>query len=604
MTRPRLTDLPLVVKIGFAPTLALVVLLVLSIGAVLAENSQSAALKRVVSVDMPASLEMQRISERLVAAHGKLYFLMTQQAANDHVEKIPGEMDKLLGDFDSIVKDVARLKAQAPADQQPQFDKLIKDIKDAKDAVGAVQGMMGVDIATAQGFAGQFEDQYKKMNGTLAKVVQAAKAETDARTAKTLAASAAAAGATLVGAAVTLLLVGGVAVGSVLTMRRSIGRIAGATEALAKGDRHVNLDPLMRGDELGAIVRSLAVFRDNQAHLDKLRAEQDRTEEQRRRNEEEQAAVVASLASGLDKLATGDLTFRLNDQFPGAYRKLQEDFNAAVAKLEQTLSGISAATGLLRTGTSEISRAAQDLSVRTERQAATLQETAAALEQITSNVDKTADGAAHAREAVAGAKSDAERSGEIVDRAVAAMSAIERSAGEVVKITAVIDEIAYQTNLLALNAGIEAARAGDAGKGFAVVASEVRALAQRSGQAAKEIKMLISDSNEQVGHGVELVGETGKSLQRIVAQVAEINAVVAEIATSAMEQAEGLKQIHIAVSEMDHGTQQNAAMVEESTAASASLADEAAQLDRLVGLFKLLGGVSAPARGAPMRSAA
>jgi methyl-accepting chemotaxis protein len=603
MTRPRLTDLPLVVKIGFAPALALVVLCVLTIGAVVAENGQSAALKRVVAVDMPAGLQMQRVSEELTAAHGELYYLMTQQATNNDVDKIPARMDKLVASFDSIVAEVAKVKASAPAEQRPQFDKLIKDIKDSKDAVGAVQGMMGVDISTANGFAGQFEDQYKKMNGTLAKVVQAAKADTDSRAAKTLADSKAAMTFTLVGALITLLGVGAVAMGSVLTMRRSIGRIAGATEALAKGDRNVNLDPLMRGDELGAIVRSLAVFRDNQAHLDKLRAEQDLTEEQRRRNEQEQAAVVTSLASGLDKLASGDLTFRLND-FPGAYKKLQEDFNAAVAKLEQTLSGISAATGLLRTGTSEISRAAQDLSVRTDRQAATLQETAAALQQITSNVDKTADGAAHARESVSSAKADAERSGEIVHRAVEAMSAIERSAGEVVKITAVIDEIAYQTNLLALNAGIEAARAGDAGKGFAVVASEVRALAQRSGQAAKEIKMLISSSNEQVGQGVELVGETGRSLERIVAQVAEINAVVAEIATSAMEQADGLKQIHIAVSEMDHVTQQNAAMVEESTAASASLADEAAQLDRLVGLFKLLGGAAAPSRGAPMRSAA
>jgi methyl-accepting chemotaxis protein len=602
MTRLRLTDLPLVVKIGFAPALALIVLCVLTGGTLFLQHSQSAALKRVVGVDMPNSLRMQRVSERLTAVHGELYYEMTQQATNTDTAKIPAKMDALAAEMDSIVAEVKKVEATAPAEQRPEFEKLIKDIKEAKDAVGAVSGMMAVDIGTANGFAAAFEDQYKKMSATLARVVATSKAQTDARTVKTLASSQAASTVTLLGALITLLFVGVVAVATVLTMRRSIGRIAGATEALARGDRSVNVDALMRRDELGAIVRSLAVFRDNQAHLDKLRAEQDRTEEQRRRNEEEQAAVVSSLASGLDKLASGDLTFRLDSQFPGAYRKLQEDFNAAVAKLEQTLSGISGATTLLRTGTSEISEAARDLSMRTERQAATLQETAWALEQITANVDKTADGAAHASEAVSGAKTDAERSGEIVQRAVEAMSAIERSSGEVVKITAVIDEIAYQTNLLALNAGIEAARAGDAGKGFAVVASEVRALAQRSGQAAKEIKELIASSTEQVGQGVELVGETGRTLQRIAEQVAQINGVVSEIATSAMQQAEGLKQVNRAVSEMDQGTQQNAAMVEQSTAASASLAEEAAQLDRLVGMFRLVGAGAAPR--APVRSAA
>jgi methyl-accepting chemotaxis protein len=258
------------------------------------------------------------------------------------------------------------------------------------------------------------------------------------------------------------------------------------------------------------------------------------------------------------------------------------------------------ATGI-RAGSGEIAKAADDLSRRTEQQAASLEETAAALDQITATVNRTAEGAGQAKTIVEAARSQAEASGEIVREAVGAMNAIEHSSRQIGQIIGVIDEIAFQTNLLALNAGVEAARAGDAGRGFAVVASEVRALAQRSAEAAKEIKGLIAASAGEVKSGVELVGRTSEALGAIVSQVSEISSVVGEIASSAHEQATGLKQVNTAVNQMDQMTQQNAAMVEQSTAASRNLSNEAEDLGRLMARFKVdAHSASAVERSAPM----
>jgi methyl-accepting chemotaxis protein len=309
-------------------------------------------------------------------------------------------------------------------------------------------------------------------------------------------------------------------------------------------------------------------------------------DEARRNAETAQAFVTEQTAEGLAHLSEGDLTYRLTRDFPKGYEKLKADFNQAMNGLQEAMRLISSNAEGMRTGAGEISQAADDLSRRTEQQAATLEETAAAMDEITATVRKTAEGAGQASSVVAAARAEAEKSGRVVREAVSAMGQIETSAREINQIIGVIDEIAFQTNLLALNAGVEAARAGDAGRGFAVVAQEVRALAQRSADAAKQIKALISTSSQQVGQGVNLVGDTGKALEGIVGKVAEISALMTGITASAQEQAAGLAQVNTAVNQMDQVTQQNAAMVEESTAASHSLAREAGELVRLMTRFR------------------
>jgi methyl-accepting chemotaxis protein len=385
--------------------------------------------------------------------------------------------------------------------------------------------------------------------------------------------------------------------------------LARTMTALAKGDNTVVVPSSERGDEIGDMAKAVLVFKGAAIAKSRLEAEgaeqRQRAESERARNESERAAAAAELAGvmedvadALNGLAKGDLTFRLA-RLPGDYSRIETDFNAALTGLQETMRGIAATAHTIHTGTGEIGHAADDLSRRTEQQAASLEETAAALDEITATVKKTAEGSKHAREVVESAREDAQKSGLVVQEAVTAMSAIEASSKEISNIIGVIDEIAFQTNLLALNAGVEAARAGDAGKGFAVVASEVRALAQRSAEAAKEIKTLISASSTHVASGVTLVSETGKALTRIVAQVSEIHAVVGEMAASANEQATALNEVNSAVNQMDQVTQQNAAMVEETTAASHSLAGEADDLTRRISGFQV--GASQPA---PVRRAA
>ena len=302
---------------------------------------------------------------------------------------------------------------------------------------------------------------------------------------------------------------------------------------------------------------------------------------------DEQSGVVRRLAEALQSLAAGNLNVQLHDGFSETYAQIRDNFNEAVDRLRDTIGAVASSTGTLVEGMTEISAASNDLARRTEQQAAGLEETAAALDEMTATVKKSAEGAAHARSISAEADLNANQGAEIVGETVSAMDAIAKSSAQISQIIGVIDEIAFQTNLLALNAGVEAARAGDAGRGFAVVASEVRGLAQRSADAAKEIKGLISASAAQVGQGVKLVAQTGEALKRIVDQVKQINMVVADIAVGAKEQSIGLDEINRTVNQMDQMTQQNAAMAEESNASSNAMSEEAAQLSGLISQFQI-----------------
>ncbi|ACB95426.1 methyl-accepting chemotaxis protein [Beijerinckia indica] len=375
-------------------------------------------------------------------------------------------------------------------------------------------------------------------------------------------------------------------------------RLAANTKALAAGDLNVAVEAQTRSDEIGELARALQIFKDNSLTLEKTRRDNLALEasaaEERQRNEAArqkaaayQTEVVRSLSRELERIATGDMTAFIEENFSSDYAKLRDDFNISVQHMRQSIAAIQSHMRAIRSGTSEISSATDDLSRRTEQQAASLEETAAALDEITATVKKTAEGATHARDVVSTAKADADKSGAVVAEAIKAMGGIEQSSAQIGQIIGVIDEIAFQTNLLALNAGVEAARAGEAGRGFAVVASEVRALAQRSAEAAKEIKTLIQASSTQVNQGVDLVGETGKALDRIVAQVSEINRIVAEIAASAHEQATGLHQVNTAINQMDQITQQNAAMVEETTAAAHALMRESEELAQRIDRFEI-----------------
>jgi methyl-accepting chemotaxis protein len=374
-------------------------------------------------------------------------------------------------------------------------------------------------------------------------------------------------------------------------------------EVLAQGSVDVDVHGAERKDEVGAMARSVQVFKDNALALRTAEAAQQRasaeTEAERRRNQEiaaasakEQAFVMEAIAGGLARLSDGDLTYRLEQEFPDAYKRLRMDFNGAIGQLEDAMGAVVHAANSIGAGSDEIASAADDLSRRSEQQAASLEETAAALDEITATVKRSSAGAQEASKVVGSTRGDAERSSIVVRNAVEAMNQIEKSSQSISQIIGVIDEIAFQTNLLALNAGVEAARAGEAGRGFAVVAQEVRALAQRSADAAKEIKTLISTSSQQVNQGVSMVGQTGEALQAIASKVSEIDALVSEIAASGQEQATGLNQVNAAVNQMDQTVQQNAAMVEQSTAASHALKGEAGNLMQMIGRFRVSGATA------------
>ncbi|WP_105372564.1 methyl-accepting chemotaxis protein [Neorhizobium huautlense] len=393
-----------------------------------------------------------------------------------------------------------------------------------------------------------------------------------------------------------LVLIGGAAF-VVRSVTRPIGQVKQVLQSIAAGEVGVSVPCTEQKNEIGDIARAVVVLRNSveeRSQLQAREADQSRALAEERSGRERvlsasaerQARAMGELGRALESLAGGDLSVSLGD-IGEDYAKLRDDFNAAVGSLHRAIGAITETSLVVRDSAADISSATGNLSKRTEQQAAALEETAAALDEITATVRTASERAHEAREMVSETKESAGRSGQIVRNAIDAMGRIEESSNRINQIISVIDEIAFQTNLLALNAGVEAARAGEAGRGFAVVAQEVRELAQRSANAAKEIKTLISNSAREVEGGVSLVRSTGDALVEIATLVERVNAHVDTIATAAREQATGLQEINSSVNHMDQMTQQNAAMVEETTAASQTLADQSLHLQDLLAAFTL-----------------
>jgi methyl-accepting chemotaxis protein len=480
-----------------------------------------------------------------------------------------------------------RFQSQLAAIEQAIAPVVVAGLKDDRDQATKLMADVDVKLAT-------LVNEIVTFNTGLAKTMGTASAEVSADSSRAIVMNYAIGVLALaIGLALALWI-------SMFKIAKPLARLGQSMGALANGNLDGEIEGQSRGDEVGTMAKAVQVFKDNALALreSEAQAAQQRrvAEEERARNEaaraeaaRQVAAVVDGLGAGLERLAKGDLTYRVTDHWAAEYKKIQEDFNGAIGQLQEMMSGIASSTSEVSNAAAEISTATTDLSQRTEEQAASLEETSASMEEISVTVKKNAENARHANELTRNTQGVAGRGGEVVAQAVSAMALIEESSRKIADIISVIDEIARQTNLLALNAAVEAARAGEAGRGFAVVASEVRSLAQRSSQAAKDIKDLIVNSSGQVQDGVALVNRAGDSLKEIVESIKAVADIVSDIATASAEQATGIDQVNKALAQMDEVTQQNSAMVEENAATARTLEQQAGHMDERIGTFRLDG---------------
>ncbi|WP_419759227.1 methyl-accepting chemotaxis protein [Acidisoma sp.] len=593
-----LSDWPFRLKLISGPALALVALTLLAWFGIFGLTQQSRIVAHVAD-SQAATRMLTQASQGIQEINGRLYRVLSQQAAHTSGLNASADLEALKISVDAVSKILTGYRTEyAGPEKAVMINGLIADVQKYKGALDFEEQMLDVDFSSAVSFLGPFDHNYESLKTRLSQleidtaqsaavqVAQASKAAAEGRRlfiGLTLAVF-------LLVMAITLLI-------AEVTVR-SIKRIASATLDLAQGRTDVAVERLQRRDELGAIVRSLDVFKNNQERLGAAQAEQVRTEQNASKEraiaasaqaeaQRKAQAVVTGLAGGLSKLAAGDLTGRLLAAFSEEYEQLRADFNAAAESLEEAMCMISLSTGTLYASADGIAAASSDISRRSEAQAATLEQTAAALTQITVAVKNSASGAREAANLVTETRAGAEVSREVVDQAVVAMQRIENFSTQIGNIVGIIESLAFQTNLLALNAGVEAARAGDAGRGFAVVAQEVRSLAQRSSEAAKEIKGLISSSSEAVSGGVSLVGRTGEGFMGIINRVTAIDTLVRQISSSAGEQAAGISAVSDATTQMDQALQQNASLVHEAAASAHALKSEVGKLNAQVGRFKI-----------------
>ncbi len=496
---------------------------------------------------------------------------------------------RLEQEFASMRKDMGKLKETAS--DLPFYAALEKDLVPAVDTMEKASADL---VKVSQERKARFDEAAADLGviwGQLTSFaeVQKQSAGNDRREANSISIS-----ATVLGIVISVF----AGIGLVLTFKGPIGQITAAMRRLADGVLDTKITGESRVDEIGEMARALGVFKQNALSKMEIEhrseAERAEAEEERRRNDLEKQQIdrqiefaVTALAAGLGRLAQGDISETIDTPFHGRLEQLRNDFNQSLQRLQETITQVRSNTYMIQRNAAEMSSAADNLAKRTEQQAASLEETAAAVEEITVTVKSSAEQAEEANVIVADTKSRADTSSVVVGNAIAAMGRIEDASGQIVQIIDVIDEIAFQTNLLALNAGIEAARAGEAGKGFAVVAQEVRELAQRSAGAAQQIKDLIHKSSTEVSSGAKLVQQTGAVLAEISANIITVSERVAMIAMASRDQSNALAEVNSSVNAMDQMTQRNAAMVEETNAATRQLADEADVLMHLVSQFRL-----------------
>ena len=509
---------------------------------------------------------------------GDIFRLVDATQAHD-AARVDAEQKAVATDIGEINGTYGKVFAQAysPA-LQAQVNAVRYDEGMYVEQAGAMALRMQTNPDDYHGQLDQFTDAFDRFEKSQATLAQGLKQEDDARNAYAETVT-----RVTLGLQVVIMALGAVAMAWATRLMLKevvapIARLAGVMRAMARGDFSQEVDTGAvgdgegEGDEIAQMTAATRGFRV--------------TAMAKRDAEADAHAVVAALSDGMGRMAAKDLEYRIEEAFSDRYEALRHNFNSAVQALAGALGSVRQGAAALSESIGEIRTASDDLAERNEEQASSLEATSAAMNEVTISVRETADGAAQVKLSIAQAQEEATAGGAVVARAVEAMADIEKSAQEISQIINLIDGIAFQTNLLALNAGVEAARAGESGRGFAVVANEVRALAQRSADAARDIKTLIQTSSQQVGHGVTLVGATGEKLGQIVARVDDMTLQVTEIAEAAERQSAKLAQVNAAMGEMDRVTQQNAAMVEETTAATRSLAEEASQLAAMVCDFR------------------